>query len=107
MKVEHSSFMGPTLAAAALCFLMPLTRPAERRRWNVNDKSVLVTSRYDQHLVALIWFVFLLSLFAWAAACYFSVEHSTHRTLGQPTHIVIGAAAYVASLVLASVKERT
>lgn len=106
LKVDASGFFGPTLAAAALSYLVPLTRPFERRDSWVQSRRVLVTSRFDANFVALTWLLVLLCLFAWAAACYFSLVTPTDKTLGFATHTTIGGGAYIISLVMASIKEK-
>lgn len=107
LKVDASGFIGPTLAAAALSFLIPLTRPAEQRFGTIQSRRVIVTSRFDSNFVAFTWLLVLLCLFAWAAACYFSLVTPTEKTLWFSTHVTIGGAAYIVSLVMTSFKERT
>lgn len=106
LKVDTSSFFGPTLAAAALSFLIPLTKPVEYQGgWA--GRRVLMTSRFDASFVSLTWVLILLGLFAWASACYFSLTTPTSLALGFPTHTTIGGIAYVISLVMTSLKEKT
>lgn len=107
LQVDASGFMGPTLAAAALSFLMPLTRPAEKRIGIAHSRSVVITSRFDSNFIAFTWLMVLLCLFAWAAACYFSLVTPEQKTLWFSTHVTIGGGAYIISLVMISLKERT
>ncbi len=107
LKVDASAFIGPTLAAAALSFLMPLTRPAEQNYGFIFNRQVVVTSRFDSNFIGFTWLLVLLCLFAWAASCYFSIITPDDRTFLFPTHATIGGTAYIASLVMSSLKERS
>ncbi len=106
LTVDTSGFFGPTLAAAALSYLVPLTRPYEKQDSWARSRQVLVTSRFDASFVAFTWLLVLLCLFAWAAACYCSLVTPADKTLGVATHISIGGGAYIISLVMTSIKER-
>lgn len=114
LKVDASGFMGPTLAAAALSVLLPLTKPVVRKLdgfdslslGNHFSSSVVLTSRFDINFIAFIWVLFLLTLFGWAAACYFSLVSPNDTTLYFATHNTIGGCAYMVSVVMTSIKER-
>lgn len=107
LKVDASGFFGPALSVAALSNLIPLTRPFEHRdSWGQN-RRVLVTSRFDVHFVAVAWFCILLGLFAWASACYFSLVSPSDKTLWFSTHTTIGGGAYIISLFMTSLKEKS
>lgn len=106
LEVDASGFFGPTLAAAALSHLVPLTRPFEQRNGWSQSRRVLVTSRFDANFVIAVWIFILVGLFAWASTCYFSLVEPDDKTLLLPTHTTIGGGAYIISLVMTSMKEK-
>lgn len=107
ISVDTSGFTGPALAAAALSFLMPLTKPKETSDTGFRGRDVLITSRLDSHFVAFIWLLILAFLFAWGAACYLSIRTPDSKLLGFPSHLTIGSGLYFVSLVMSAIKEKT
>ena len=106
MLVDTSGFIGPTLAAAGLSFLIPLTKPKRIDVLVPSLPDALVTSKRDQEFVGLIWLLFLASLFAWSASCYTSIRFPENRVFGWPVHFVIGLGTYLLSLIMTFVKEK-
>lgn len=106
MLVDASGFIGPTLAAAGLSFLIPLTRPKRLNATVPDYPKAVVTSRLDQQFVGLVWLLVLVSLFAWSASCYASIKTPDATVLGYPTHSVIGGVTYLISLTMTFVKEK-
>lgn len=106
MLVDTSGFIGPTLAAAGLSFLIPLTRTKRIDLPVPNFPDALVTSKKDQELVGLIWLLFLASLFAWSASCYTSIRAPDDSVFGWPVHFVIGLGTYLLSLIMTFVKGK-
>lgn len=104
MQIDSSGFIGPTLAAAALSFLVPLAKPKQIDLTQRGRKHVLVNAR-DQQLIPLVWLVILAGLFAWSASCYFSVKGEVLSIHSVPIHIAIGLGVYFTSLILVAVKE--
>lgn len=94
MKVDSSGFTGPTLAAAGLSFLMPLTKLKTRSIDVPGGDSVLVMTRADEQLVGFIWLLVLASLFAWSLSCYFSVAYANLKAYGAPVHFLVGLVTY-------------
>lgn len=104
MEVDSSQFIGPTLAAAALSFLIPLTRPKRVKLSDENLGYVAVNAR-DQHFIPVVWLFVLVGLFAWSASCYFSANTSQIVIFSLPIYTAIGLGAYFASLILVMIKE--
>jgi hypothetical protein len=107
ISVDTSGFTGPALAAAALSFLMPLTKPKEASDTGFRGRDVLITSRMDSHFVAFTWLLILAFLFAWGVACYLSIRTPDSKLLGFPSHLTIGSGLYFVSLVMTAFKEKT
>lgn len=106
LTVDSWGFTGPTLAAAGLSFLVPLTRPKILNVSIPSAPNAVAISKGDQELVAFIWILVLAFLFVWSGACYASIKHPTHTVLGLSTHLVVGGVAYLISLVMIFVKEK-
>lgn len=106
MLVDASGFIGPTLAAAGLSFLVPLTRPKRLSVTIANYPNAIATSKEDQQLVGFIWLLVLASLFAWSASCYASIKAPDETVIGYPIHSVIGFGTYLISLLMTFVKGR-
>lgn len=107
LKQDASGFFGPTLAAAALTCLIPLTKPVEKSYGVIRSRGVVVTTRFDSNFIIITWLLVIVCLFAWAAACYFSLVTPEDRILGLSTHSTIGGAAYATSLLMTSLKEKS
>lgn len=108
--VNAWEFMGPTLAAAGLSFLVPLIKP----KWEYSavdvGKLARVRAVWDEDFIPIVHVFILLSLFAWLATCYVSLELSDRvvavGSWNVPLHIVLGALAYFISLVFTGMKEK-
>ena len=100
---EATSFFGPTIAAAGLSFLIPLTEP---KVLSVNG-NIMTTSVNDNRLIGLLWILILISLFAWAASCYYSLKRPADLVFDLcPYHLLIGGSVYLLSIVMSYVKRR-
>ena len=106
MEVDTSGFTGPALAAAALSFLIPLTRPKSVTVSVSLAPRLRVVSAADQHFSALVWLLVLLFLFLWAGACYASVKHPEATLMTIDLHLFIGLVLYLVSVVCCFIKER-
>lgn len=106
MAVDSSGFTGPTLAAAGLSFLVPLTKPKILNVQVTGAQNVVVTSRADNQFVAATWILVFAFLFVWSSSCYASIKYPDHKIWGFSTHLLIGAGAYLISLVMTFVKEK-
>jgi hypothetical protein len=100
---EHiTSFLGPTLAAAGLSFLVPLTEP---KVLSV-EGSVLTTSKNDFVLVGCAWIAIVFSFLAWAISCYLSLKQPNASVAPHiPYHLLLGGLVYVISLVMTFLKR--
>jgi hypothetical protein len=108
--VNAWEFMGPTLAAAAVSFLVPLTKP----KWEPSPVGARELARaravWDEDFVSIMHVFILLFLFAWLATCYVSLMFS-NKVVGVgsrdiPLHIIFGALLYFISLVFTWMKEK-
>ena len=106
LKVDTHGFIGPTLAAAGLSFLVPLTKPKALTIATGSSGVVMVTPRREFEFIAFIWMLVLAYLFVWAATCVISVAHPQSTYVGYSIHSEIGAAAYVVSLAMTFLKEK-
>lgn len=97
-----TSFLGPTLAAAGLSFLVPLTEP---KVLSV-EGNIITTSRNDSMLVGYAWIAIIFSFLAWAISCYLSLKQPNALTiLNIPYHLLLGGFVYFISLVMTFLKR--
>ena len=103
LKEDSTSFFGPTIAAAGLSFMVPLTEP---KRLRALKSAEIVIPPNDNRFIPILWILIILSLFAWAASCYFSLKLPSVTVLNLPCHLAIGAVVYALSIVLTYVKRK-
>lgn len=106
IQVDSSGFTGPTLAAAGLSFLMPLTKPKQLNIQIPGNPNAIAISRTDTQFMAFTWMVIFGYLFLWALTCYTSIKLPMNKVFSITTHLFIGSCAYVFSLVMTFVKEK-
>jgi hypothetical protein len=110
-SIQSDSVAGPTLAGAALSFLLPLTEfkpvplpPSTQRRLNIAGANAHLTK--DKNFVDLVWLVFFLSLGGWRLSLYLTFKPL--RLLGGFANdsFALGVIIYLAALALSLLKER-
>ncbi|UZP66490.1 hypothetical protein N1030_12850 [Desulfovibrio mangrovi] len=106
LDVDSGGFIGPTLSAAGLTFLLPLVQPKELKIPIEGRNDVFVTTKKDMHFIPFVWFFILVSLFAWSSACYLSIKLIGPAFFSFPAHQVIGMVVYMISLVMSYVKGK-
>jgi len=104
LQIDSSGFIGPTLAAAALSFLVPLTKPKIIDFSDAGRKQILVNAR-DQQFIPFVWIAVLVGIFAWSASCYFSIKSTVPFFNLMPIHLAIGLGIYFISIILVAAKE--
>lgn len=104
VNADVSGFIGPTLAAAGLSFLVPLTK-LRVLNIEVSDSNAVVISKRDKEFTSLVWLFILLFLFAWFWSCYLSISRPHDTVWIIPTHFGVGLIAYVISILLTVIKE--
>lgn len=104
LAVDSAGFTGPTLAAAGLSFLMPLTKPKKKNLPGHED--VVAMSKADAALTPILWICVFVFLFSWSWSCYVSLKFPEDTTFGFASHLVIGGAVYIMSLLLTGIKEK-
>lgn len=107
LQVESWGFTGPTLAAAGLSFLVPLTRPKELNIPLNNAPNAVAISKGDRDIfVPLAFLLVFVFMFAWCWSCYISIKKPNAELFGMSTHLVIGSIVYLISVVMTFVKEK-
>jgi hypothetical protein len=105
INVDTFGFVGPTLAATGISFMVPLTRlKVSEVESSLGEKWVQVSKR-DQAYVNLVWLLLFISLFLWFWVCTLSIKSDTSMLFDFPTHVIVGATMYVVGIVLSSIKE--
>lgn len=105
INVDTFGFVGPTLAATGISFLVPLTKLKEFEFETDEGERWVKVSKRDQIFVNLMWLFLFISLFIWFWICTLSIQSSPAIFLGLPAQILAGATLYVLSIILSTVKE--
>ncbi|WP_233234707.1 hypothetical protein [Bordetella sp. LUAb4] len=108
LQVDTVAFIGPTLATAAVSYLLPLTKPIPGSRASIigasrpvaHCPSAALISRADFNFSGLIWILILFGICAWEATCYLSMRYPELKTCSMPTHVAVGLIAYSISLLM-------
>jgi hypothetical protein len=107
--VDSSEFIGPTLAATGLSFLVPLTEPKEDIVALAAGKIAKVRSEADKDFVPITMLFIFIFFFLWLASCYASLKHRdqvvSYRSFSVSLQAFIGWLAYLISLIMAGIKE--
>lgn len=106
MKVENTSFAGPALAAAALSFLMPLTKPKVIEVNIQGHPNTFLTTNRDSQIVGFTWILVFAFLFLWAISCFLTTEVPIRKIWKLDMPFAIGAGVYLFSLVMIWIKEK-
>ncbi|UTV28956.1 hypothetical protein [Photobacterium atrarenae] len=105
VNVDTFGFVGPTLAATGISFLVPLTKLKEFEFETDEGERWVKVSKRDQVFVNLMWLFLFVSLFIWFWICTLSIQSSPVLFLGFPAQILAGAGLYVFSIILSTAKE--
>ena len=103
LRLDVSSFIGPTLAASGISHLIPLTKPAVRTIES-KERGRVAVAISDLNFIAFIWISVLLGLLAWIASCHYSLILPEAYFLGWPVHQFIGGVVYAFSLLMIFIK---
>jgi hypothetical protein len=107
-KVDSFCFVGPTLTAAALTFLIPLTKPKSIKTITENGIECFVTPKRDIGFINIVIIFVLIQMFAWAASCFLSLKDPKLTIWGIPValHFCIGITMYFVSIIMVVIKGR-
>ena len=110
-SIESDSVAGPTLAGAALGFLLPLTElktpaidPVVLGQLKKSGASVYL--KRDKTFCDIVWLFFFLSLGMWMFCIYLTLKplQVTEQILNRS--LLIGCIMFVVSVVMTEIKER-
>ncbi|MEL6116267.1 hypothetical protein P0Y67_13695 [Photobacterium sp. SP02] len=103
-NIDTFGFVGPTLAAAAISFVVPLTKLKEELL-EADGKEWIKVSKRDSRFVYFVWLMLLIGLLSWFWVCTLSINSSGQSIADFPTHVVVGSIMYVVSIGLCAIKE--
>jgi hypothetical protein len=103
-NVDTFGFVGPTLAAAAISFIVPLTKLKEGTI-EVDGKEWITVSKNDTSFVYFTWLMLLIGLLSWFWVCTLSLKSTSNTIMDFPTHVIVGAIMYIISIALSAIKE--
>jgi hypothetical protein len=113
-SIKSDSVAGPTLAGAALGFLLPLTElktpmidPTILKQLKASGASVYSTK--DKSFCDMVWLFFFLSLGLWMFCIYLTIQSLHSSSVSEKIlneSLLIGCIMFLVSVVLAEIKER-
>ena len=106
LEQDNVAFVGPALAAAALSFLMPLTKPKVLEVNIEGHPGSFVTSTKDSQLIGFTWILTFLFLFIWSGACYFSIQNPMPKLMSLDLPLFLGLITYGISMIMTLLKEK-
>jgi len=111
-KLDSEEFIGPTLAAVGISFLLPLIVP-RRREYpfsqqttnELNKQNVVVVNRSEDRFIDIVWILIFLLTGLWAYSLYISAAKSIAMWWVLPNYKVIGFANYFVGVLCSELKE--
>lgn len=110
-NIKADSVAGPTLAGAALGFLLPLTElktvsvPADILK-KLKERGADAYSPADKGFSDFVWVCFFASLAAWMYCIYLTLQPLRQSDRFLNLSLTIGCIIFIVSIVLAEIKER-
>ena len=107
-------FFGPSLAAAGVGFLVPLTTPKPAKLLVDIDQvemdklaaaGITLRLKRDDSFSQFIWVAILIFLIVWMGSLQLSANYASASFLSLPIHIWLGLFNYFIGVILACVKE--
>jgi len=104
-------FFGPSLAAAGIGFLVPLTAPKllkiniDTSKIKIDASQITIRDKADETFSQFVWVVILIFLAVWMGTLQLSSKHSSVLFLGTAIHIWLGLFNYFVGIILSCVKE--
>jgi len=109
-NLNTSTFIGPTLAATGLSFLLPLIRP-KRVDLSFDDeeefkkKGLIIKNAYDEKLIPVVYAFILVGILIWYWSCATSFLHPKDTLWFFPKHLIIGLINYFLGILFTTIKE--
>ena len=109
---DTMGFVGPTIAAAGLTSLIPLTELkgpkvplSDETRKVLEKNNCMPVKTADARLVPLVWIFILLAFLVWFWSCTCSIEEPQAKLWFAPKHIAVGSINYVVAMLCALLKS--
>jgi hypothetical protein len=112
LKLDTNAFMGPTIAAVGVDFLLPLIVPKPRQypfskniKKEIAKHKIVIIPSAEQRLIGFIWiFIFILTC-SWVYSLFISSTQPSLLWLGFPAYLVLGFANYFVGVLFSEMKE--
>jgi len=112
LSLDSETFMGPTLAAVGISFLLSLIVPKNREldlsqetQNEIDRLGIIVVPRGEQILIDLVW-VFIFALTAsWAYCLYLSCINPSTTWFKIPAYQLLGYGNYFIGVLFSEIKE--
>jgi hypothetical protein len=110
LQVDSKEFVAPTIAAAALGLLLPLTGRKKRyfqlkkvTRVQLEALKVDLVPRSERILIEIVWIAVLVSLIVWASCLVFACKPDDNPVRIAPVYY--GLVSYFVAVVFSEIKE--
>jgi hypothetical protein len=110
LRVESKEFVGPTIAAAALGLLLPLTglknhefALSDSTRRQVDALKAVIVPKRERILVDIVWIVILGSLATWGACLVFACKPDSNPLHVSPIYYALGT--YFLAVIFSEIRE--
>jgi hypothetical protein len=112
LKLDTNAFMGPTIAAVGVGFLLPLIVPKQRQypfsddvRREISGHRIVIIPTAEQRLIDVVWiFIFVLTS-GWIYSLYISSTQPQLLWFNIRAYLALGFANYFVGVLLSELKE--
>ena len=109
-NLDTSTFIGPTLAATGLSFLLPLIKPkpvilTPKDEKDFINRGLIIKNANDEKLILVIYAAILFGILIWYCSCLSSFLHPNDTLWFFPTHLAVGLINYILGITFTTVKE--
>jgi hypothetical protein len=110
LQIDSREFVGPTIAAAALGLLLPLTGLKNREfalsegtKRQIEALNAVIVPKRERILVDIVWLTILLSLAVWGGCLVFACKPEQNPIKVSPVYY--GLASYFIAVIFSEIRE--
>ena len=108
---DTSAFIGPTLGAAGLGFLMSVIQPkpvilTDEQRIFTQQHGVIIRNPNDERIISIAWIFIFIGVLLWYCACLVSLKYPNFSFSIFPAHLIIGLINYLIGIILSVFKDK-
>ena len=112
LSLDTKTFVGPTLAAVGIGFVIPLIKPRQRD-YNIRPdlkatlikEGFLLISKRVEIFIDFVWLFTFIFTGCWACTLYLSNKLPDYYWLGIPAYLFLGLLCYFGGVVFSEIRE--